>query len=571
MYGGERKRLQRDLPVHCKSVTDARLDVLNGFAEKCRHPEIGQWWKDASRFVFDPTRYREYLAYLETHPSVEAQKTKMDLHFAEQIAMGRFIELSPSERPLDWIVHFGHPEHLGTEKARQRAIKWTRSLNDFYRSSALVGVPLPSREEQRRQAVRDGGRPLFAITLDASAFFDAFVLHPKVSLLQCVKWRGKVYRSARMSMGQRTSVDVAQACALLLADFDVGNVETQCNVDNFRLVGPDVDELVRVAAELVRRTVLEANITLNEIPAEIAADEVALLAALRDLVTQKGDWLGCTYDYSAHTVRVADKSVKKLRHCWERSRTEGWTVHDFLVHMGLLFFFTSVLDLNLSPYFDLMRAYSQLARRLQASGKNDPIWRSPIQFVPSVARQLERWTETALKNEALDLTALSKAPRYMLFVDASGAGWGAIYFDARRGTFLTHLAKWAPSEAAAMQHSTHAEPEAAARAIARFVTPNRSDQMEPTLVLSDSTTAVAMIENRRSPSYVVNLIAARLAPFPRGQLLAQHIPGVSHPCDWMSRADTKAAEEITSGSLRQVMGQGKVFTGAVLERPRRAP
>ena len=113
---------------------------------------------------------------------------------------------------------------------------------------------------------------------------------------------------------QKRSVWVAgQSCLDAIAAFDMGNVTVQCNVDNVRLVGPDAAELVRVAAQFVRRAAPEANITLNEISMETVRDDAKLYTALNALVHQQGDWLGCTYDYARHTARVAQKSVDKLR------------------------------------------------------------------------------------------------------------------------------------------------------------------------------------------------------------------------------------------------------------------
>ncbi len=566
--GQERKKLLRRLPVHCKPVTTVRRWVIDALANRGR-ADRRHWWREASRFVYDRDRYRDYMNFLDKNPSTEHVKTKMDSHFKEQLDRDRFAELTAGQTPLDWIVHFGHPEHLLTPKERQRAIKWTRGLNNFYGKDSLVGVPLPTRQEQRRQAVRDGTRPLFAITLDASAFFDAFELDAEISLLQCVEWRGRVYRSTRMSMGQRSSVDVAQSCALVLADFDTGTVEIQCNVDNFRLTGPDRDELVRVAAEFVRRTVVESNVTLNEIPLEIAEDPLRLEEVLLAQVHQRGDWLGCTYDYEQHSVCVAEKSVAKLRYSYDRAVRDGWTVRSFYVHMGLLFFFMSVLDLSLAPYFDLMRAYSHLANRLDGADDRDPVWEFELSVAPSVTRQLTAWTETALENKALDLRLQARSPRKVLFVDASALGWGAILFDTESGAFQAHHERWRDDERFDVHHSAWAEPEAAYRAIARFVPPG---ELRPTLVISDSTTAVMAIENRRSPSYFVNTIAARLArAFPPNQLLAQHIPGESHPCDWMSRPGQKQEELVTSEGLRRVMGSCGVYTGSTVHRPAGLP
>ena len=227
--------------------------------------------------------------------------------------------------------------------------------------------------------------------------------------------------------------------------------------------------------------------------------------------------------------------------------------------MGLLFFFTSVLDLPLAHYFDLMRAYSRLSQVLQSVSRRDPIWQQQLFLANCVQHQLHQWTTAALLNQPVDLRLLAVRPTHILFVDASAIGWGAIYFDLETGAFQQHQERWSLTETFDVHLSAWAEPEAAWRAACRFVRPIGGDRVH---IVTDSTTTASMLQWHYSPSYIVNGITRRFtSTFGTHRFTGQHIPGTLHPSDSLSRF---LPSFVTSDSLRRVMVEGGIYVGSPL-------
>jgi hypothetical protein len=116
--------------------------------------------------------------------------------------------------------------------------------------------------------------------------------------------------------------------------------------------------VVQAAANFVR-CCRSVGVTINELPN--APED----ASLRQLVHQRGDWLGAEYDYAASSVA---KSMKKLAASWGR-RAE-WTHRQYAAHMGLLFFTASVLRSPLASFYE---AIKQLRLRSAALSHEDSL------------------------------------------------------------------------------------------------------------------------------------------------------------------------------------------------------
>jgi hypothetical protein len=136
-----------------------------------------------------------------------------------------------------------------------------------------------------------------------------------------------------------------------------------------------------------------------------------------------------------------------------------------------------------------------------------------------------------------------------LFVDASDYGWGAIHYNPETGGVSVVDERWKPQESFDTRFSAWSEPEAAYRALCRFVPPTADYQ---TVVVTDSTVTKWMIQTGYSPSYLVNGIALRIKNnWPSNTITAVHIPGRIHPCDFLSRGVEGSVDE---QSLRRIVG-----------------
>ena len=97
--------------------------------------------------------------------------------------------------------------------------------------------------------------------------------------------------------------------------------------------------------------------------------------------------------------------------------------------------------------------------------------------------------------------------------------------------------------------STEVEPEAAYRALCRFVRPGNS-----ALILTDNMATCAAINKGYSASFAVNRAANRIrSGFASSKIVAQHIAGVNNPADGSSRGVEVCLEEVGE-AIRQHVG-----------------
>jgi hypothetical protein len=124
---------------------------------------------------------------------------------------GQVREISPAQ--ARGSVHLFAVAELA--KARRRAIKHTKEINERFDKTTLVPALLPSRTAQSQQSA--SGK--YAITLDFAAWFDQFELAQPIQFRMCFRSGGKAWALTRMPMGQRHAVAVAQGATNVLLSF----------------------------------------------------------------------------------------------------------------------------------------------------------------------------------------------------------------------------------------------------------------------------------------------------------------------------------------------------------------
>jgi hypothetical protein len=338
-------------------------------------------------------------------------------------------------------------------------------------------------------------------------------------------------------MGQRHAVAVAQCTTNVLLAFELPpGVSHQSCIDNVRFVGPR-EGVLQAAKVFVKRCRL-VGATINELPTE--ADDTGI----DRLAHQRGEWLGAEYDYALGRQRVAEKSLKKLHASWAARQT--WSHRGYAAHMGLLFFFASVLRSPLASFFEAMKQMRARSSRLAA---DENLWDQPVHISGSEEEALVKWTNHALTNAWTTCNCADPVTRFII-TDASGWGWGALFFDATTGEAASEAQQWttADRELIDTQASTSAEPEAVLRALKHFC--KRTDGGR-VAVLTDSSTAKYALTKGYSPSFAVNAIAARVrATFPNLTLVLHHIAGVENPADGCSRSGAlPTADEARAAAL----------------------
>jgi hypothetical protein len=238
-------------------------------------------------------------------------------------------------------------------KRRVRVIKETVDINRHYGKDTLEGTKFLSRK-QLLQSVHDG---TWQICVDFAAYYDQFRLGERVRPYCCFSHGGKIFRLTRMAMGQRQTVDIACTVTEVTLDFDLEGVKAKSHVDNVCFRSDDFNKLLRVFDKFVQRC-QDAGITINEVHLQQKSGE--------QLLQSEGEFLGVDFDLVNKKVRVGKKTMDKLRMTTERLRSGDYTTQHYLSHMGLLFYVSPILRLQLSEFYYAIREYSEVSRELQA-------------------------------------------------------------------------------------------------------------------------------------------------------------------------------------------------------------
>lgn len=516
-------------PLHVKNVSPIDLVALGEL--QVIDAEVMAKFKVSLDWITEPLKYQGLATSLR---APAARLSESDVQ--KMLEVDQIRHVNPNE-VRGGVILFPVEEPA---KTRRRCIKHTRDINDFFGKDTLQKVTQPTRTQQ---SVQSGSGP-FAITLDFAAWFDQFPLHEQIGTRMCFKSGQNTYRLCRMPMGQRQAVEVAQGATNVLLSFTLPQgVSTQSCIDNVRFVGPTAAAVIDAATTFVKRC-RSVGCTINELPSANSSAQDGL--ALKECVHQQGDWLGAEYDYIRGRQRVAAKSISKLAASW--SASVEWTARNYAAHIGLLFFATSVLRLNVGKFFQAMKMYRQRSSALADGGRS---WNERVFLAPSEKADLEAWTREATNN-AWVACADPAPPRRFIATDASEWGWGAIFLDLEAGIVNSCSVPWSLADRTWLDvnHSAYAEPEAVFRALCRFIAPAST---APVAILTDSTTAKYALPRGYSPSHTVNMIAARCRErFPMIRLDTFHIAGVANEVDPLSRGRMLVEEE--EALMRRMMG-----------------
>ena len=101
---------------------------------------------------------------------------------------------------------------------------------------------------------------------------------------------------------------------------------------------------------------------------------------------------------------------------------------------GLLFFASSVIDLNLASRFNVLQFY----RRFSADVTENPdLWRQWVRIPDGAFKDIIAWLHDALRNKAQPLVDVVARPKKIIFTDASSYGFGACCVDTTTGGVST--------------------------------------------------------------------------------------------------------------------------------------
>lgn len=401
------------------------------------------------------------------------------------------------------------------EKERRRAIEHPEAINDIL--THVEKCTLPTRESIEQQSCHGP----CAVCLDFMSWYDQFLLDEKVQKrFGLMDDQGNCYVLTRLPMGFRHAPFVAIAATEKLMALTHGpDVVSQSCIDNVRFVG-ERKAVVEAARKFVERC-HAVGAQLNEIqppdPQPDASDQqkedptpkeeekekrpkaqpTPKAKRVEDLVETEGRWLGLHINYEKKTVRVADKSVKKLQFTWA-ARNE-WSNRGFAAHVGILMFISTTIGINLCDYYDAMT----LVRRVGTLQD----WNAPLAATQKQWASLERWThEASLNKEKRMEKAFASDVHRHIFVDASALGWGAVSYDPRTGSVKTASGQWFGRFEKYKRQSVKAEPAAIYMAACRFGETHR-----PTTFWTDSITAKSVYNKRFSKNAFTNSVVKMFA------------------------------------------------------------
>ena len=321
--------------------------------------------------------------------------------------------------------------------------------------SDLLGVPLATKEQIRKMASSP-----FVASFDASAFFDQFRLPTAVSRFFGFQHDEQKLAQTTLPMGFRPSVDIAQATALAVLDFEhVGDTCSAAYVDNFFFASSS-----RVALEATIRIFLErcahVGLVLNESDIKIIENEPF-------------EWLGEKYEPSGRgRLRTLTSSTREklgaahiLLKRWQRQQI---TRRQAAAIYGILYYATPIVELRLADFFEAQRLYRDMSRDGQQFG-----WRQLIAIPsPTVVSQLLLWLSRL--RSALPVPACGSTDPVSFgltaYVDASAWGWGATVLSDD-GTLRQFSEPWSLADVAHHNviSSTCAEPLAMQKLLAQLI------------------------------------------------------------------------------------------------------
>ena len=509
-------------PLHLKDVAPVDQKLISELL--VMDLSLKEAWSKSLRWI------QEKPEGVERGHTVEAQLTTEGV--ARMCRIGH-AEETTADQVMSTVNVFPVEERA---KERERVIKHTKPFNERYGRDTLLGLKL-LRAKDLVGTVHDGK---FCITLDFSAWFDQHLIAKDVRPWFCFFFEGKWYRLCRLPMGMRQAVDIADTATRIIASFPVpAGVRVDTYVDNIRFLGNCMDDVITAATEFVRRA-HHVNATINEVCPSLKEDVSKIKEAMTKIVVTAGEFLGIHFDYDTKLVKVGTKALLKLAALKEVFDNGECTHRNLLAIFGVLFFALQATGAHACCRYYALKEYSDASKLLQRDpGRLETLWKcSPSRLV-----HIKKWIEDVLKNEPVMVARRVAATdtEFIIVVDASGWGWGAILVNQRTGAIRTWNERWNNGWTGARK-SAWSEPEGAKRAILHFFPEGTAHSIG---VLSDSSTAVGAYTKGHSMKFEVNrAIVDFESAFKSWNVRWYHIAGVLNCADGESRGTKIRAEDL---------------------------
>jgi len=444
------------------------LDIAAVLRLPTRSPDTHTFLRSALRFM-EPATFEG----LETTRELRStQLPREDIMTA--VRMGKFERVEPGcipGRGLPWNFHGVNVFAVPELKGRRRLITEPH-VNAALRKDELPRVSYPSRLG-RRQSLK---HCIYMLQIDFEAFYDTIAI-PEIIRNNFVFRKGpEFFRLCTLPTGARWSVAVGQAITWTIVDIDT-TVTIHTMIDNIMIAArPGEEEQFVSAVQTIVGRIAQANLLTSPPRHDL---ERMSAQELLELARQPNTFIGEEYQWHEGERRIRN-SVKTKAKLGLALQAQSFTNRSFVSLVSLVLYALHTTGLNPAGSFRLLRAYRAVYNNVSSGGE----WDAALERLsPKVYRQLQDIGWRLYQNEWWSISDPTMSTYndadydYIVFTDASAAGWGAIAKRSSDGTGFAYQQRWERGTVLCRRlpprypddriglfmagHSAHAEPRAA--------------------------------------------------------------------------------------------------------------
>ena len=382
---------------------------------------------------------------------------------------------------------------VSSVKERRRGIAWPRWNNDV--NSFESEMQLLALKDQLEQ-VHEGDT---ASCADLTMSFSQLGTSEEVQRFHCFRDSHGVWRAFTvMVMGARPSAETMETITDVLATAGqtpkvLREVRRKTHIDNVRFLHPNpflVNDAMRQFLE-----------NCEYVGATVNHD--ALIAP-----HSFGTSFGVVHDYHAGLAALSEKHLRKAAEAKKDLHSPNLSVRRVCEILGLLFYTSTVLRVNLAKYYFPLKWYRRVAHDFERGSRGGRPFGLDTLVRPwaSIVTSFDGWFNTILTNTPV--THELGEPTVTLFCDASKTGCGGILIDGVMPSYRQYGEAMSAGEFSELWDDTDAEKSislletrAAAKTIRYFSEFLRGKTVK---VFIDNTSLLGALGKTYSKSFALN-------------------------------------------------------------------
>eukprot|EP00759_Apiculatamorpha_spiralis_P014890 PhF_6_TR21657/c4_g2_i2/m.30861 len=367
--------------------------------------------------------------------------------------------------------------------SRRRGIDWTKFFNDHTEYCPMFS--LLSTKQQILQAAKG----VKALCTDIAMSFSTVPLSKEVQSYHCVRdEEGNWYASTVLVMGSKPAAELMQCITEVLVQArQTTDTVFNVHIDNVRWLSTKEQDL-RTCYDIFVENVnmVGKNLKINQ-----------------DFMSKPhscGMAFGVLYEYEKGKVALPGKFLYKLEGLLEEI-LKPMTVQRAYEIMGLMFFGSTVLNINVGRFWYIVKWYRRIASKVE---RGDYSMDSIVSVWESKRKDFKDWILILQRNEPVDHHVAEH--EFTLFTDASNTGYGAVLLHD--GMIVKDFGKKTPQEFAgrwdalnAGKHINLLEAKAVQHALEYFGSQLQGSTVR---VMIDNTSLLGALKNKYSQSFALN-------------------------------------------------------------------